>query len=152
VFLVSACATLCFGGAASADILKSTYFKGDSVGTSRAAVQVTNAGSTSVKFKVPVSGLRVAITYSAHCGAEGPLGGFINIDIVVDGVVIPPTDFGSDIFCSTDSTTAIDTFIRASIIGTKTLAPGKHTVEVFAEPMGGATSFQLGASTLLVQN
>ena len=139
--------------AGHADILKAVTFGQDASGTTRTQMPLNGAAATSVSFSVSGNqSKKIAITYSASCGAAGPVNGFIDIDIVVDGLKIPPTDTSGESFCSTDQTVALDTLARATIIGVKNLTPGQHTVEVFAESLGGATSFQLGYATLLIQD
>ena len=137
--------------AAHADILKAVTFALDAVGSSRSLMPLTGAAATSVSFSIPGNQSRkIAITYSASCGAAGPVNGFI--DIVVDGLEISPTNTSGEAFCSADQTLALDTLARATIIGVKNLTPGQHTVEVYAEALGGATQFQLGYATLLIQD
>jgi hypothetical protein len=138
---------------ASADILSSTTFPLDASGSSRAALPLNGASATSNSFSVPGTvNKKIAVTYSATCAAGGSASGFVDIDIVVDGKEISPTDTSGEVFCQGDATAGADTFSRATIIGIKSLKPGQHTVEVYAEPLGGATSFQIGAATLLIQD
>lgn len=147
-----AAALSCAAGAASADVLKATTFSGDASGAARGALPLTSSNATSVTFRIPGNRReRIVITYTAHCSAEGPVSGFVDIDIEVDGIEISPTNVPGDIFCSTDNTAGMDSWVHASIIGVKTLDPGNHTVEVFATATQGATGFQLGSSTLLIQ-
>lgn len=139
--------------AAHADILKAVTFALDASGSSRALMPLTSAAATSISFSVPGNqSKKIAFTYSASCGAAGPVNGFIDIDIVVDGLEISPTNTSGESFCSVDQTEALDTLARATIIGVKSLTPGQHTVEVYAEALGGATQFQLGYTTLLIQD
>lgn len=139
--------------AAHADILKAVTFALDAVGSSRSLMPLTGAAATSVSFSIPgYQSRKIAIAYSASCGAAGPVNGFIDIDIVVDGLEISPTNTSGEAFCSADQTLALDTLARATIIGVKNLTPGQHTVEVYAEALGGATQFQLGYATLLIQD
>jgi hypothetical protein len=139
-------------GSASADVLKATTFSGDAVGSTRALLPLNGSNATAINFDIPgKKSERIAITYTAHCGVEGPVLGFVDIDIEVDDVEIPPTNVTGDIFCSADATSAIDSWVHASIIGIKTLEPGQHKVEVYATATQGALSWQLGSSTLLIQ-
>ena len=138
---------------AAADILKAFTFGLEAVNSTKSNVPLNGASATSVSFNVAgSSNKRIAITYSATCAAGGSASGFIDIDIEVDGNEISPTDTSGETFCQGDATAGADTFVRATIIGVKTLAPGQHTVEVFAEPLGGASSWQVGLSTLLTQD
>ena len=149
----TALALLCLTQPASADIIKAVTFGLEATDTTRNKVPLNGASATSVSFNVSGNNnKKIAITYSATCAAGGSASGFIDIDIEVDGNEISPTDTSGETFCQGDSTAGADTFVRATIIGVKTLTPGQHTVEVFAEPLGGATSWQVGLSTLLIQD
>src|SRR5262245_50796702 len=64
-------------------------------------VPLDGAGATTLSFKLSSRGKKV-LTYSAECivyGAEGG-GGWLDLDIYVNGVVVAPTVGSSDIFCS----------------------------------------------------
>lgn len=141
-----------FAGTAGADVLKATTFSGDAVGAARAALPLTPGNATTVNFNIPGNKReRIVITYTAHCSVAGPKLGFADIDIEVDGNEIAPTDVTGDVFCSADDTLANDSLVHATIIGVKTLQAGNHTVQVFATATGGATEYQIGSSTLVVQ-
>ncbi len=132
--------------------MKATTFSGDAAGAARGALPLTSSNANTVNFNIPGKKReRIVITYTAHCSAEGPKTGFVDIDIEVDGIEISPTNVPGDVFCSADDTLANDSLVHATIIGVKTLDPGNHTVQVFATATGGATQFQLGSSTLVVQ-
>ena len=58
------------------------------------------------------------LTYSADCGvysSAAVFGAWLDLDIYVNGVIVAPTIGTGDAFCSSNGTTDLDSFVRASI-------------------------------------
>jgi len=71
---------------------------------------------------------QIAIFFTVSCGVFTSADDitFVDVDILVDSVAVPPTDLG-DVFCTSGN--AMSNAARDAVV---TLAPGPHTVEVSA--------------------
>jgi hypothetical protein len=108
---------------------------------------------TSVAFTLPAQA-NVAVTFSAECSVEAPAGDFssyVDVDVLIDGVAVPPTAGTSDAFCSANGTAGFDSWVRPSITVVKLLAAGPHSVSVFGRPSTGATRGYLGITSVVVE-
>jgi hypothetical protein len=96
---------------------------------------------------------RFTIFYSAECAVAGlPEKHYLEIDIVVDGVELPPTgNNDADAFCTANHTDTVDDGgVTATTSGrTASLPDGTHTVVIKAQTFGGAPG-TLGKSSLLI--
>ena len=108
-----------------------------------AALPLNDAGATMRTFNL-ASAKAMVLHYSAVCIAGGSTG-WIDIDIVVNGVVVAPTVGNFDPFCSPDSG-----LIRAAITVRIQGIAGNNTVQIIGRRNGGTTIMQLGYSSLLV--
>lgn len=95
-------------------------------------------GHTVRAFNRPAGGTYV-LTFSAECAVAAPAsyGSWVDLDIIVNGVVVPPTATGSDAFCSSNG--GWDYWVRASISVPITLQTGYNSVRVRASLHAGAT-------------
>ncbi|MBN8510384.1 MAG: hypothetical protein J0L57_17465 [Burkholderiales bacterium] len=117
-------------------------------------VPLTGAGATAVGFALPAAGRKV-LTYSAECAVNAPAGNntaWLDIDIIVNGVVVPPTVGTGDAFCDANGTAGFDGWARNSITVVITGLAGANTVRVVARGNGGATGLWLGQSALVVHD
>jgi len=156
--VVAATAAACIAAAsvpAMAEVVlyasKSSNF---SFTTATAMVPLKGNGRTSLSFVFSENpkGMRV-ITFSAECAVDAPAGsftGWVDIDILVNGIAVPPTDQTSDAFCSSNGTVGFDGWATQSISVARKLNAGPHTIEVRARLNGGATGGWISDTALVV--
>lgn len=73
---------------------------------------------------------RVAILYNAECSvAATDTETSVNIDIFVDGTAAPPSN-SDNLFCTSNGTGVLDSWVSASTNVGATLLAGSHTVRV----------------------
>src|SRR5262245_42525787 len=86
--------------AAQADLVTAGTHRGAfSFATSAAFVPISGLG-TSLRFNLPTA-KAVIITFSAECAVNAPRGNttaWVDIDVRVDGIALPPTDTDKDAF------------------------------------------------------
>jgi hypothetical protein len=89
--------------------------------------------------------------YTAECAVSGTTA-WLDIDIKVDGVELPPTGANdNDAFCSADTTAEFDHWsMHTAMAHTGRLGTGVHRVEIFARPSDGTAQGWLGDSSLLI--
>lgn len=142
---------------ASAEVALYAQRKGNfTFSTATALVPLKANGRTSLSFVFDETerGIR-AITFSAECAVDAAAGSFtawVDIDILVNGIAIPPTDLTSDAFCASNGTAGFDGWATQSITVAKKLAPGPQTIEVRARLNGGATGGWISDTALVVQD
>jgi hypothetical protein len=107
---------------------------------------LTTGGATSISFSG--KGKHV-VHYSARCAAGSNW--YVSIQILIDGVALPPTAGLDDIFCSDfDNDGSADGHVTAHYtVATGALAAGVHTVQVMATAVGGGVG-SLSYSSLVV--
>jgi hypothetical protein len=109
---------------------------------------------TDLPFNVPTTG-RVAITFSAECAVDDPTGdtvkSYVDIDILVDSVAVPPSAGNTDTFCFAHGGPGFDLFTHPSVTVVKVLAAGRHVVKVLGRRNGPATGGWLSDSSTVVQ-
>jgi len=113
---------------------------------SRALVPLTDNQATTVSFNLPAAGKKV-LSYSVWCVAGGPTNSFIDLDIVVNGIIVAPTVGHLDRFCGVDGRSS-----RPSITLVIQGEEGPNTVKIVAYRNNGATVVSLGASALVVHD
>jgi hypothetical protein len=92
------------------------------------------SGATTLSFTLPGAGKKV-LTFSAICSVRAPAGDFlswVDLDIVVNGVVVPPTVGIDDAFCSANGTPSYDDYTRATITIPIQGVAGSNTVQIKA--------------------
>lgn len=122
--------------------------------TPTAMVPLKPNGKTSLPFVFNETnkGFRI-ITFSAECAVDAAAGVFtawVDIDILVDGVALPPTNVTTDAFCASNGTVGLDGWATQSVSVAKKLGPGSHTVEVRARLNGGATGGWISDTALVI--
>jgi hypothetical protein len=135
---------------ASAGILKLRTHAGNSTGNVETFLPIDGA-ATAVSFSA--EGDYVAVTFSAECSTNSPapVVGWVDIDILVDGVEAAPSAGDFDAFCTeqTNSWVTASRTVRAAI----NPALASHSVRVRVKRAfgGAATSWWIGDSTIMVQ-
>lgn len=118
------------------------------------SVPLNDGGATTVTFKTTAKNQKVIVSYTAECGIlDDKHDTWVNIDILVDGVAIRPTNStSSDAFCSSTAGTGYGW--NMSAVNAVYVVPfaGVHTVSIKAAVTGGnggATGW-LGDTSLVV--
>ncbi|MGH8557650.1 MAG: hypothetical protein ACRESZ_09360 [Methylococcales bacterium] len=94
-------------------------------------VPLDNAGATSLAFSTMAVNTKVVISFSAECSNSAANAfTWVNIDILVDGVAISPTNQAGDSFCTSNGTAGQDGWVMAAVNATVTVPAGAHTVQV----------------------
>jgi hypothetical protein len=95
-------------------------------------IPLNNAGRTFVPFVTTQDNQRVVITFSAECSVKAPnFTTWLNIDILVDGVEVQPTQTTDNALCTSHNTNAHDGWVGASTTGVYVVPePGLHTVQI----------------------
>jgi hypothetical protein len=123
---------------AQAHVIKNAVRLGAFEVTLGSYVPLTSSGAPNVSFSG--SG-KFTISYTAECAASG----YVDVDILVDGVPIGPTGGNdNDSFCDFNTRGAMHTVTGR----TNSLADGTHTVQVIAHKTDGLAF--LSDSSLLI--
>ncbi len=101
-------------------------------------------------FNLPTA-RTVAISFSATCQVSG-INGFVQIDIVVDGIVRSPTIGPLDRFCSSDGTVLLDNASVRSITIPVALAAGAHQLIIRAQTVGAGIVANFDDSATVIQD
>jgi hypothetical protein len=145
--LTSAAATSQAGIRASA--INTTNWLGSAA---QSLVALDPSGITTLNFTLDSAGKKV-LTFSAVCSVRAPAGdalSWVDIDIVVNGVVMAPTVGNDDAFCSANGTASYDDYARASItIPIKGVA-GNNTIQIKARGNYNTMDMYFLNSTLVV--
>jgi hypothetical protein len=120
--------------------------------TSTGAVPLNNAGATSVSFNLNTAG-PVVLTYSAECAVAAAAGDsvtWMNLDVLHNGVVLPPTD-SDDAFCTSNGTVASDGWVRASVTLVVPGVAGVNTISITAGFGFGSGTGRLDDAALVIK-
>jgi hypothetical protein len=101
---------------------------------------------------LPAAGRKV-LTYSAECSVDAPAGNssaWVELDIIVNGVTIPPTVGTSDAFCGADGVAGFGGWVRPSITVVFAGLQGNNTISIKATGQAGATGIWLSDTALAV--
>ena len=112
-----------------------------SFATATALVPLTSTGATSLSWNQGSAGKKI-LTFSAECSVDAPTGNnsaWVDLDIIVNGVVVPPTVGTSDAFCGANGIAGFDAWVRPSITVVVVGAAGANTAQVRARLNAGAT-------------
>lgn len=115
-------------------------------------LKLNNSGDTVMRFRTQRLS-KVFLWFNAECTAEADASTvpWVNIDIILDGVVIKPSD-GDNAFCTAHGTGSLDQWVSASTNGATRIQPGVHTLRVRANHvLGNAnSSFRIDDTILQV--
>jgi hypothetical protein len=113
------------------------------------------AGETTLSFNLGSAGKKI-LTFSARCAVTAPAGNttaWLDLDIVVNGIVVAPTVGSGDPFCSANGTAGgLDGQVRRSITVPVQGIQGSNTVQVLARGNGGASGLYLGDLALVIHD
>jgi hypothetical protein len=116
-----------------------------------ALVPLNAAGATTLSFSLASAGKKL-LTFSSECAVNAPsgfYGDFVELDIVVNGVVVAPT-VDIDPFCSANGTSLFDGYVRTSITIPVQLNAGTNTVQVKVSGSANVTGMWIGQSALVI--
>jgi hypothetical protein len=97
-------------------------------------VALDPSGMTTLNFTLASAGKKV-LTFSAVCSVRAPAGdalSWVDLDIVVNGVVVAPTIGNDDAFCSANGTASYDDYARTSITIPIRGVAGNNTIQIKA--------------------
>jgi hypothetical protein len=80
----------------------------------------------------------------------GPAGSWLDIDIYLNGVVVPVTASNGDAFCGVGATAGFSGHRRQSISVAIQPRPGENTIQIVGRLNSGATEGIIGDTSLLV--
>jgi hypothetical protein len=151
--LIALAALATLASAASAKVIGSAngpnFFNFFSSGT---FVPLSSDGSTTLIVNAPKAGVYV-LTYSAECSVDAPSGNrnaWVDVDIQVNGVGLPPTDIDTDTFCGADGVVGFSNFAHPSVTVVAPMNAGSNVVRVLGKFHGGATGGWISDSALVV--
>ena len=119
-----------------------------------AFVPLNNAGATIVNFNLAAAGKKV-LTFSAYCAvnsAAGTTTAWLDVDIVVNGVVVAPTSGSGDPFCSANGSGKFDGYVRTSTTVSIQAKEGTNSVRILARGSPHATGLLLSATSLVISD
>jgi hypothetical protein len=110
--------------------------------------------NNSFSFETTSESSDVVVTFTAGCSTIDETGaGWVDIDMNVDGTVVPPTDLPTNAFCFE---TGINDEVRHTAsytVAVEDLAAGSHSIQVFANNeslTGGIVGFPILSDVSLV--
>lgn len=120
--------------------------------TTTTLVPLTASNATEVAFTASAPGPKV-LMFSAECSVDAPAANnfaWVDIDILHNGVVVPPTTGSSDAFCSADGVAGFGGYNRPSITVVISAVAGSNTVSVQGRVNAGATGGWLSDTSLVI--
>jgi hypothetical protein len=77
---------------------------------------------------------------------------WLDVDIVVNGVVVAPTSGSGDPFCSSNGSGQFDGYVRTSTTVTIQAKEGSNSVRILARGSPQALGLLLGATSLVIHD
>ena len=119
------------------------------------AVPLTNAGALSLAFELGAAETKV-LTYSAECAVGAAAGNtltWLELDILLNGVALPPTAGTFDAFCTSNGTADSDGWARQSITLAIPAVAGVNTITIRASIQNGVAGNigWLGDTSLVIR-
>jgi hypothetical protein len=104
-------------------------------------IPLLSNGTTAIRFSTGAANQKVIVTFNAECSVAGTDNmTWLDIDIMVDGVIIPPSN-NDNAFCTDHGTGSLSNWVSATVVGVYTVpSAGQHIVEV----RGGLHVFDSG--------
>jgi hypothetical protein len=150
---IAALALLGTAGSANAAIKASGTNPSNFSWTTPTALIPINGAGTSITVS-NTKATKLIITFSAECSADAGAGvtsGWVDVDLLLNGVAISPTNGSSDAFCSPDGITGHGSWVRPSVTTVVTAPPGVSTISVLGR-LTGVTGGWLSDTSVVVQN
>jgi hypothetical protein len=123
--------------------------------TTASGAQLVNLGEGNGSIlRVPTVGpsTRLVILFNGEYSVAGPNHvDWLRVEILVDGVVAPPSGGFGHALCTSDGDNALDNWITAASDASLVVGPGVHAVQLRGQVQGGAaTDWWLGDLSLIV--
>ena len=115
-------------------------------------VPLNAAGATTLNFNLPSGGKKI-LTYSAECAVHAPAGEYgtwLDLDILVNGVIVAPTNDSFDQFCTANGSYGFDGYVRASITIPIQGISGNNTIQIKVRGASAVLGMWLGDSALVI--
>ena len=110
-------------------------------------------GKTSLSFNTSAANSLIKVTYNAECAVLGPPQSWLSVTILVDGVQMNPASGSLFGFCTSLPNGTDFQWTGATRVSLKTVpAIGTHTVQVLVDLNGGANTWWLGDSSIVVES
>jgi len=122
-----------------------------STSTASTTVPLRNNNTTTLNFQTTADNQTVVIIYNAECVVDAERGTRLNIKILVDGNQADPSVGADFAFCSAVDTSGATwvSAVRQSVM--KVPVAGMHIVTIVGRMFGGAGTWRLDDSSLVVQ-
>ena len=120
-------------------------------GSSSQLVALKDNGSTDLTFRTTGPNKLLKITYNAECASAGADNSGVSVTVLVDGIQANPMSGTTFALCSSLPNDALEWTgaVRQSLITVP--AAGHHVVQVRVDLNGGATFWELGDSSIVVE-
>lgn len=107
--------------------------------------------NTGFSFDTTGASSDVVVTFTAGCHVlDSTGGGWIDVDLVVDGTEVPPSDLPRNGFCLNTGANDEVEHTNSYTVAVEDLAPGTHSVQVLASNVSLTPSAFLGDVSLVV--
>lgn len=122
-------------------------------GTLVTLLDLDGAGTQVFSFTTTAASSDVVVTFSAECSVRSvTTQAWMDLDVIVDGTVVPPTNSGSDAFCTEGEGNNVDEWTRASAtVLVPNLPAGSHNIEIRVQSGFGVQTWWIGDLSLVVQ-
>jgi hypothetical protein len=115
-------------------------------------VPLAQDGAKALNFTTTRNNALVVVTYNAECAATGPIGSWVTIRILVDGVEADPRPgpYNTQLCSPADNSVVVSTAVtRQTVI--RVPNAGKHKVQIFARLID-ATTGRLDDSSIVIKD
>lgn len=100
-------------------------------------------------FATTVPNQLVRVIYNAECAIDGPTTNWLNDDILIDGVVLPPSN-SDNALCSGNGTAGLDGWTSVvTQVYARVPNAGVHTINVIVQP-SVATGWRIDDQSLVI--
>lgn len=127
---------------------------GNYIFSSDGLLPLNDAQETSITFTLNADEPKV-LTFSAECAVkaqEGVTGSPLTLDILHNGVAVPPTAGKTDVFCDANGTASInDGLAKHAITVVVPAVAGANTISISTSLLTGATAGRIGSSSLVIR-
>src|SRR5262249_7352993 len=151
VVLVVLAVTAMAATASAESLLAFATRAGNASGSSSQLVALKDNGSTDLTFKTAGPNKLIKITYNAECVSAGADQSWVSVTVLVDGAQANPKSGKTFAMCSSLPSDALlwTGAVRQSLITVP--AAGNHVVQVRVDLNGGATFWELGDSSIVIE-
>jgi hypothetical protein len=110
-----------------------------------------DGAATSLSFETTAASADVVVTFTAGCRTiDETGGGWLDVDLVVDGTAVAPTDLPRNAFCFQTGVNEEVQHTASYTVAVNDLAAGTHSVQVLASNVSVTPTAFLGDVSLVV--